>query len=97
VSDYKKQVEALWRVQGKDPDRPWIDAKRRKNAQQCTACGAIFGGVWGFTKHRRGGRCNDPTAYRMRQARDGVWVFDWALFHGGNGVISDFPDAVIQE
>lgn len=87
VTNFTVQGYALWEVQGKDRGKPWVAAKRRTGVQQCTACGAIFGGRSGFTKHRTGVRCNNPADIGLTRADDGVWQLPTPVFREGVGVL----------
>jgi hypothetical protein len=53
------------------------DACVKPSASQahCTVCHRTFGGVSGFDKHRRDGRCIDPETLGMRLTDVGVWRF----------------------
>lgn len=39
----------------------------------CPSCHRTFGGVTGFDKHRRFGRCTDPATLGMADNGRGVW------------------------
>lgn len=88
VTNFTVQGYALWEVQSKDRGRPWLPAKRRRGVQQCTACGAIFGGRSGFTKHRTGMRCNNPGDIGLTRAYDGVWQRPTPIFRDADGVLA---------
>lgn len=53
---------------------PCTSACRRPTPTQahCCTCHRTFGGVRGFDRHRRGGRCVPPEQLGMVD-RDGVW------------------------
>ena len=72
-SVYTMQGRKLWEAQGKDPSKPHVAPKRKRNVQQCSGCGQIFGGVYGFSRHRRGMKCSPPESVGLIQGADGVW------------------------
>lgn len=87
VVNFTVQGYALWEVQGKDRGKPFLPAKRRRGVQQCTACGAIFGGASGFTKHRTGMRCNNPVDIGLTRTEDGVWQRPTPIFGDADAIL----------
>lgn len=86
ITNFSVQGYALWELQGK-LDKPWVEAKHHTRVKQCTACGAIFGGVSGFTKHRTGMRCNNPADIGLTRSHDGVWRLPVPVFATADGVL----------
>jgi uncharacterized C2H2 Zn-finger protein len=43
------------------------------NTCRCTACGEYFSNDRSFTRHRRDGKCLDPTSRGLTQDKRGIW------------------------
>lgn len=105
VDPYTNLCRACWTAWQVEAGTPLIRyGKPNRQACICPSCGMGFGGVIGFDRHRKAGRCLSPAELqkqnRPMRTKNGIWVDTYR----GNAKISvgvapkgDFPGAGIPE
>lgn len=102
VDTYVKICQNCWKQWEKEAGEPMRRYGKPGGNSVCTACGMVFGGVFGFEIHRKGMRCNPPNfqVKRNLSLKDGIWVrkisSEMPKFHSGVAISGVFPESPTQ-
>jgi hypothetical protein len=80
VDPYVQLCLNCWHVCEIEDGAPLRRYGKPNGKSVCTACGMVFGGVKGFDRHRKSGRCLSPAELRDQNRplllKNGIWVKD---------------------